>query len=88
MFFREKMKVISPEYNLLVAMLWRHPEAVDAEKAKVVHYCMEGSKPWRFTGEEENMDRVDMKMLVSKWWDIYNDASLDFNAAGEGGGSL
>ncbi|KAG6421861.1 hypothetical protein SASPL_118420 [Salvia splendens] len=81
MFFREKMKPISPEYNLLVAMLWRHPEAVGVEKAKVVHYCEAGSKPWRFTGEEENMEREDMKMLVSKWWDIYNDASLDFNVA-------
>ncbi len=23
------------------------------------------------------MDREDIKMLVSKWWDIYNDESLD-----------
>lgn len=26
------------------------------------------------------MDRKDIKMLVSKWWDIYNDASLDLRA--------
>lgn len=32
----------------------------------------------RFTGEEENMDREDIKMLVKKWWDIYNDESLDY----------
>jgi inositol 3-alpha-galactosyltransferase len=25
------------------------------------------------------MDREDIKMLVAKWWDIYNDESLDFN---------
>ncbi|XP_057792169.1 galactinol synthase 2-like [Salvia miltiorrhiza] len=80
MFFRENMKAIPPMYNLLVAMLWRHPEAADVEAAKVVHYCVAGSKPWRFTGEEENMQRRDMKMLVKKWWEIYNDASLDFNA--------
>lgn len=24
------------------------------------------------------MDRGDIKMLVNKWWDIYNDASLDY----------
>ena len=24
------------------------------------------------------MDREDIKMLVKKWWDIYNDESLDF----------
>lgn len=23
------------------------------------------------------MDREDIKMLVAKWWDIYNDESLD-----------
>jgi hypothetical protein len=26
-------------YNLLVSMLWRHPEKVQLGKAKVVHYC-------------------------------------------------
>lgn len=26
------------------------------------------------------MDREDIKMLVAKWWDIYNDKSLDFHA--------
>ncbi|KAJ6725611.1 GALACTINOL SYNTHASE 4 [Salix purpurea] len=59
-------------------MLWRHPENVEVEKVKVVHYCAAGSKPWRYTGEEANMDREDIKMLVAKWWDIYNDESLDF----------
>ena len=39
---------------------------------------MQGSKPWRFTGEESNMDREDIKMLVKKWWDIYNDESLNY----------
>lgn len=80
MFFRENMRPIPPMYNLLVAMLWRHPEAVELGKAKVVHYCVAGSKPWRYTGEGEYMDREDIKMLVRKWWDIYNDASLDFDS--------
>lgn len=39
----------------------------------------QGSKPWRYTGEEANMDREDIKMLVKKWWDVYDDESLDFN---------
>ncbi|KAH6820068.1 galactinol synthase 2 [Perilla frutescens var. hirtella] len=78
MFFRDNMKPLPPIYNLLVAMLWRHPEAVNVEEAKVVHYCVAGSKPWRYTGEGERMDRPDIKMLVRKWWDIYNDVSLDF----------
>lgn len=42
---------------------------------------MQGSKPWRYTGEEANMERDDIKMLVKKWWDVYNDESLDFKPA-------
>ena len=39
---------------------------------------LQGSKPWRYTSEKENMDREDIKLLVKKWWDIYNDESLDY----------
>lgn len=39
---------------------------------------LQGSKPWRYTGKEENMQRDDIKMLVEKWWDIYADESLDY----------
>ncbi|GMI85054.1 galactinol synthase 2 [Hibiscus trionum] len=85
MFFRDIYRPIPPIYNLVMAMLWRHPENIELEKAKVVHYCAAGSKPWRYTGKEENMEREDIKMLVAKWWDIYNDESLDFkNAVGTG----
>ncbi|XVF57626.1 hypothetical protein PTKIN_Ptkin06aG0220400 [Pterospermum kingtungense] len=86
MFFRDIYRPISPFYNLVLAMLWRHPENIELEKVKVVHYCAAGSKPWRFTGEEANMDREDIKMLVAKWKEIYDDESLDYNnfvAAGE-----
>ncbi|KAL5850916.1 hypothetical protein ACOSQ4_008929 [Xanthoceras sorbifolium] len=78
MYFRDIYRPIPPIYNLVLAMLWRHPENIELEKAKVVHYCAAGSKPWRYTGEEENMQREDIKMLVQKWWDIYNDESLDY----------
>ncbi|XP_062158957.1 galactinol synthase 1 [Alnus glutinosa] len=77
MFFKDVYKPIPLVYNLVLAMLWRHPENVELEKVKVVHYCAAGSKPWRYTGKEVNMDREDIKTLVSKWWDIYNDESLD-----------
>lgn len=77
-FFTHMYKPIPLVYNLVLAMLWQHPENVELEKVKVVHYCAAGSKPWRYTGEEANMQREDIKMLVSKWWDIYNDESLDF----------
>ncbi|XP_072975506.1 galactinol synthase 2-like [Typha angustifolia] len=78
MFFKDIYKPIPLVYNLVLAMLWRHPENVELEKVKVVHYCAAGSKPWKFTGKEANMDREDIKVLVDKWWDIYNDASLDY----------
>ncbi|RYR39626.1 hypothetical protein Ahy_A09g045192 [Arachis hypogaea] len=71
-------KPIPLDYNLVLAMLWRHPQNVDLQKVKVVHYCAAGSKPWRYTGKEENMQREDIKKLVQKWWDIYNDSSLDY----------
>lgn len=80
MFFRNVYKPIPPIYNLVLAMLWRHPENIELEKVKVVHYCAAGSKPWRYTGEEVNMDREDIKMLIKKWWDIYDDASLDYHS--------
>lgn len=77
-FFKDTYKPIPLSYNLVLAMLWRHPENVDLDIVKVVHYCAAGSKPWRYTGKEANMEREDIKMLVDKWWDIYNDDSLDF----------
>ncbi|XP_042375121.1 galactinol synthase 1-like [Zingiber officinale] len=77
-FFKDIYKPIPLVYNLVMAMLWRHPENVELEKVKVVHYCAAGSKPWRYTGKEANMDREDIKMLVSKWWEVYNDESLDY----------
>ncbi|KAI8025932.1 Galactinol synthase 2 [Camellia lanceoleosa] len=78
MFFKDVCKPIPPIYNLVLAMLWRHPKNIELDKVKVVHYCAAGSKPWRYTGNEENMNREDIKMLVKKWWDIYNDESLDY----------
>ncbi|CAK7340478.1 unnamed protein product [Dovyalis caffra] len=78
MFFRDIYKPIPSDYNLVLAMLWRHPENINLDRVKVVHYCAAGSKPWRYTGKEENMDREDIKMLVQNWWDIYNDESLDY----------
>ncbi|KAK9735754.1 hypothetical protein RND81_04G225300 [Saponaria officinalis] len=77
-YFRKIYKPIPPIYNLVLAMLWRHPENVVLNNVKVVHYCAAGSKPWRYTGEEENMQKEDIKMLVKKWWEIYEDQTLDY----------
>ncbi|GFZ07249.1 galactinol synthase 2 [Actinidia rufa] len=47
---------------------------MELDKVKVVHYCA----AVRVQAKEENMDREDIKMLVKKWWDIYNDETLDY----------
>ncbi|KAH7542923.1 galactinol synthase 2 [Ziziphus jujuba] len=86
MFFRDKYKPIPPVYNLVLALLWRHPENIELDKVKVVHYCAAGSKPWRFTGKEDNMQREDIQFLVKKWWDIYDDVSLDYKNTVAAGG--
>lgn len=39
MYFRDIYKPIPNIYNLVLAMLWRHPENVELHKVKVVHYC-------------------------------------------------
>ena len=39
MFFQTTYKPISLAYNLVLAMLWRHPENVELDEVKVVHYC-------------------------------------------------
>ncbi|XP_057962632.1 galactinol synthase 2-like [Malania oleifera] len=91
MFFKDVYKPLPPCYNLVLAMLWRHPEKIELDKIKVAHYCAAGSKPWRYTGKEVNMDREDIKMLVKKWWDIYNDESLNYKntlSSAEAGGGV
>ncbi|CAN6556430.1 unnamed protein product [Malus baccata var. baccata] len=77
-FFKDKLVALAPHYNLMLPMLWRHPVAVELDRVKVVNYCANGSKPWSYTGKEENMEREDVKMLVNKWWEIYSDDSLDY----------
>ncbi len=39
MFFEKTYKPLPLVYNLVLAMLWRHPENVEVEKVKVAHYC-------------------------------------------------
>lgn len=39
MFFEKTYRPIPLAYNLVLAMLWRHPEKVELDKVKVVHYC-------------------------------------------------
>ncbi|CAO2205959.1 unnamed protein product [Urochloa humidicola] len=64
MFFRDQFKPIPNVYSLVLAiMLGRHPEKVQLEKVKAVHYycAAESSKPWRYTGKEADMGREGMR---------------------------
>ncbi|XP_010243068.1 PREDICTED: galactinol synthase 1-like isoform X2 [Nelumbo nucifera] len=74
LYFNAGMFVFEPSHltyeNLLQALQITPPTP----------FAEQGSKPWRYTGKEANMDREDIKMLVAKWWDIYDDESLDFKA--------
>ncbi|KAJ7296722.1 hypothetical protein O6H91_08G102400 [Diphasiastrum complanatum] len=77
--FQKIFRPIPLKYNLILAMLWRHPENVHLPSVKAVHYCATGSKPWCFTGKEANMDREDVRELVRKWGEVYLDPSVDLN---------
>ncbi|XP_059643642.1 galactinol synthase 1 isoform X2 [Cornus florida] len=75
LYFNAGMFVFEPNlstYNHLLDTLNLTPPTSFAEQ---------GAKPWRFTGEEENMQREDIKMVVEKWWEIYNDKSLDYKSS-------
>lgn len=39
MYFNKIYKPIPNDYNLILSLLWRHPDKVDLEKTKAVHYC-------------------------------------------------
>ncbi|KAI4310918.1 hypothetical protein MLD38_035863 [Melastoma candidum] len=56
MYLKDNYRPIPKVYNLVLANLWRHPENMELDKVNVVHYCAAGSKPWRYTGKEDNMD--------------------------------
>ena len=50
MYFKDKYSPIPNNYNLVLAMLWRHPENVKLEDVKVVHYCAAVSTVFLFVG--------------------------------------
>ncbi|KAK2632252.1 hypothetical protein EUGRSUZ_L01806 [Eucalyptus grandis] len=66
--FRDVYRPLSLEHNLALSMLWRHPEKVNLETVKVVHYCEAGTKPWRYTRQENtnNMQRGSIEMQVKQ----------------------
>ncbi|KAK9992023.1 hypothetical protein SO802_027008 [Lithocarpus litseifolius] len=72
LYFNAGMFVYEPKlstYHDLLETVKVTPPALFAEQ---------GSKPWRYTGKEENMQREDIKILIKRWWDIYEDESLDY----------
>ncbi|KAL9272588.1 Chloroplast stem-loop binding protein of 41 kDa b, chloroplastic-like protein [Drosera capensis] len=55
-----------------------NPKDFDFGKKKSFPFRDQGSKPWRYTGKEKNMDRDDIKMLIERWREIYHDSSLNY----------
>ncbi|CAL5330054.1 unnamed protein product [Camellia sinensis] len=78
MFFKDVYKPISPIYNLVLAMLWRHPENIELDKVKVIHYCAADRSHGGILGKKRTWIEKTSKLLVKNWWDIYNDESLDY----------
>ncbi|KAH7446028.1 hypothetical protein KP509_01G033600 [Ceratopteris richardii] len=80
-FFSDMYTPLPMHYNLILAMLLYHPEKVpDIGKIKVVHYCVPGSKPWSFRGDEEHMNIEPLRRLIEKWWNVYEDRPIDYPA--------
>ncbi|KAJ6720914.1 GLYCOGENIN SUBFAMILY MEMBER [Salix viminalis] len=69
MFFRDVCKPILPGYNLVSAMLWRHPENFELTEWKLSNIVLR-KKTW--------IERTSIQVLVKKWWEIYEDESLDY----------
>ncbi|KAH9618665.1 hypothetical protein KSS87_002868 [Heliosperma pusillum] len=58
-FFRDVYKPIPPVYNLVLAMLWRHPENIQLDKVKVVHYCAAMLvQKWRDIYNDKSLDFI------------------------------
>ncbi|KAL3725246.1 hypothetical protein ACJRO7_030282 [Eucalyptus globulus] len=72
MYFSNIYKPLPQEYNLDLTILQHHRENVELESVKVVQFCAAGSKPWKYTGQEDtdNVQRGDMKLMVKKLWDF------------------
>ncbi|GAQ90255.1 galactinol synthase [Klebsormidium nitens] len=74
-YFEAVYRPIPSCYNLVLAMLWQHPENVDVKKVKNVHYCAKGSKPWNFDPAAPYMDHPTVQDFVAQWKKVYNSES-------------
>lgn len=81
--------MIHKNFNLIPSFIFMNP----LNKNIDTHFLVSVSDPqnvlqplktswhyhWVWTAQQLNMDREDIKMLVKKWWDIYEDETLDYN---------
>ncbi|GAQ88767.1 galactinol synthase [Klebsormidium nitens] len=70
-YFAGAYRPVPNRYNLVLAMLWWHPDKVDVSSVKNVHYCAKGSKPWDFNPSAPHMDLPIVRELVAHWLEIY-----------------
>ncbi|GBG62685.1 hypothetical protein CBR_g31702 [Chara braunii] len=70
-YFCRRIKILPNEYNVLMPLLYNHPTRVNLDEAKLIHFSVTGSKPWRFDPREKNMDHKAIQQLVACWWEVY-----------------
>ncbi|GAQ86153.1 galactinol synthase [Klebsormidium nitens] len=70
-YFEGRIKILPLANNLMLCNFWNHPTKVSVETAEMVHYCVAGSKPWRFDPSKPNMDHPAVQELAKKWHEIY-----------------
>lgn len=60
------------DYNMLICLLWNHPDVVSFERVKVVHYSVTGAKPWAYNPTADHMHLPVVAELVRRWQLVYD----------------
>eukprot|EP00897_Mesotaenium_endlicherianum_P010189 jgi/Mesen1/9199/ME000591S08530 len=81
-FFDGDFVVVPHKYNLLLHLLWLHPEKVGLDEAVNIHFCVLGSKPWAFDPTAEHMHHKEVHALQNCWERVYHSENAGAGNAG------